>query len=94
MKDKSEIEIDNVRLDIIGRCHVLFGKDIEFMDSFFSGKNALPEDTTPIQYFAESIKLLANCNLIVFAEGWEDTRGCKLEHKVAKEYNLPIWYID
>ena len=26
--------------------------------------------------------------------GWENARGCKLEHEIAKAYNMPIVYLD
>ena len=44
----------------------------------------------PLECLAESLKLLANADIAVFAKGWESARGCKIEHICAKEYGLKM----
>lgn len=46
----------------------------------------------PLCFFAKSVEAMANCHAAYFCKGWETTRGCKLEHEVAKAYGLTIIY--
>jgi hypothetical protein len=32
------------------------------------------------------------CHAVYFAKGWEEARGCKLEHDVAVAYGMAIFY--
>lgn len=58
----------------------------EVVDSFF--ENA-PVGASPLWYLGESIKLLSTATLAYFAYGWEDARGCRIEHLCAEEYGIP-----
>lgn len=49
-------------------------------DDFTEGK------ATPVHYLAKSIEFIANVEGVVFMKGWENARGCKIEHQIAKEY--------
>ena len=62
-------------------------KSVEFIDSFFRepGKNSTDS-------LGKSISLMSDADLVVFAPGWENARGCRIEHEVAKEYGIPIAY--
>ena len=42
----------------------------------------------PLWYIGESIKYLGEADVAFFAKGWEDARGCRIEHECAKEYNV------
>jgi len=46
----------------------------------------------PLCFLAKSIENMANCHTVYFCKGWENTRGCKIEHDVAKAYGLEIIY--
>lgn len=37
---------------------------------------------------------LAGCKLVIFCQGWEKSRGCRFEHRVAVENNIPRIYLD
>lgn len=45
-----------------------------------------------------SIEVLAKADLAVFMNGWENARGCRIEHQAAKNYSIPTlelnsyWY--
>ena len=50
-------------------------------------------DVKKWEYFMRaSIKLLMDCDQIYMLEGWEDSRGAKLEQKIAKELAMPSMY--
>lgn len=46
----------------------------------------LSEDRSPIYYLAKSIELLDQADAVVFMRGWQDARGCRIEHQIAKDY--------
>lgn len=46
----------------------------------------------PLYYLAKAIEKMALCDAVYFCKGWEDARGCRIEHEAAKEYGLDIIY--
>jgi hypothetical protein len=46
----------------------------------------------PVHFLAHSIEKMSRCNMVYFAEGWENARGCQIEHEVALQYGLDILY--
>ena len=45
-----------------------------------------------IYYLSKSIESIGKVDGIVFAKGWENARGCRVEHQVAHEYGKIIFY--
>ena len=33
---------------------------------------------------------MSDADLVVFMDGWQDSRGCKLELELAKQYEVPF----
>lgn len=62
-------------------------EEIEVIKSFFE---SAPTDATPLWYLGESLKLLGTADFAVFAPGWQDYRGCRIEHDAATQYGIPI----
>ena len=46
----------------------------------------------PICFLAKSIENMSLCHKAFFAKGWENARGCKIEHEVALQYGIEIIY--
>jgi hypothetical protein len=46
----------------------------------------------PLHYLSKAILKMSECDAVYFMEGWQNARGCKIEHTIAKEYNLTIIY--
>lgn len=44
----------------------------------------------PVFYLSLSIDLLSKADYVYFMDGWKEARGCKIEHRIAKDYNIPI----
>ena len=59
----------------------------ELIDSFIP---EAPASITPLWYLGESIKLLGSADVVVFAPGWENARGCRIERRCAEEYGIPM----
>ena len=46
----------------------------------------ISENKSPIYYLSKSIELLDQADAVIFMRGWQDARGCKIEHQIALEY--------
>ena len=46
----------------------------------------------PVCFLAMSLEKMSQCNIVYFAKGWENARGCKIEHEVALQYGLDVIY--
>lgn len=46
----------------------------------------------PLCFLAKSLERMADCHAVYFCKGWDETRGCKLEHEAAQAYGLDIIY--
>jgi len=46
----------------------------------------------PLCFLAKSLENMSLCHVVYFAKGWENARGCKIEHEAAKAYGLEIIY--
>ena len=90
MRDKTDIEIKEEREAIIDITKSKYGEDVEIIDSFLEG---VPHEAKPLYYLGESFKLLSTADLAVFANGWEEARGCSMEHKACLEYGIEILYV-
>ena len=87
MKGLSNKEIESKRAEAIKEIKAWLGEDVEIIDSFF--KDA-PADAKPLWYLAESIHLLATADYAYFVEGWQNARGCIIEHLCASTYGISI----
>ena len=85
MRGKSDEEILAEREKAIKVAQELVGEPVEVIDSFFQ---SAPADARPLWFLGKSLELLANADVAYFAEGWQDARGCRIEHECAKEYGI------
>lgn len=46
----------------------------------------------PLCFLAKSLENMSLCHAAYFCKGWENARGCKLEHDAAVAYGLEIIY--
>ncbi len=44
-------------------------------------------EVSPIFYLAKSIEFLDKADAIIFMKGWENARGCIIEHEIATKYH-------
>lgn len=87
MNGKSDKEILDERNRLIAEAEERSGEKFEVLETFFRGA---PADATPLWYLGESLKLLGTADFAVFAPGWQDYRGCRIEHDAAVAYGIPI----
>ena len=87
MKDKTNDEIERERERAIRIATELIGEPVEVIASFF--KDA-PHDARPLWFLAKSLELLSTADVVYFADGWRDARGCMIERECAVQYGVPI----
>ena len=46
----------------------------------------------PLCFLAKSLENMSLCHAAYFCKGWENARGCKIEHDAAVAYGLQIIY--
>ena len=65
-----------------------------FTDEWYSSK-AMEERGVvqiPLCFLAKSLENMSFCHVAYFCKGWENARGCRIEHEAAKAYRLEIMY--
>ena len=87
MRDKTDKEILELRKQIAEGVKQFTGEDLEVIDSFF--KDA-PHEAKPLWFLAKSLELLSSADCVYFGEGWQDYRGCRIEHECAVQYGIDI----
>lgn len=43
-------------------------------------------------YMRRSIRIMLSCEAVYMLAGWEDSRGARFEHHIAKQLNMTIHY--
>ena len=43
-------------------------------------------------YLSESLKVMSMCDAVYCCKGWDQARGCMIEHQTAESYGLDILY--
>lgn len=46
----------------------------------------------PLCFLTKSLENMSLCHAAYFCRGWEQARGCRIEHEAAKSYGLEIIY--
>ena len=46
----------------------------------------------PLCFLAKSLENMSLCHAAYFCKGWENARGCKIEHDAAVAYGLEVLY--
>lgn len=91
MRGKTDEQIESEREDLIAIAKAVYAGrgEVEVIDSFFKGGLNVPAGTKALLYhLSKSLELLATADVVIFAEGWRDARGCRIEHECAKQYGV------
>lgn len=88
MRGKSDTEILRKRNEIIEEMRAQFGEDVEVIQSFIPCEGAPDGSNAALWYLGRSFQFLAQADIAYFAEGWEDARGCQMEHLAACKYGI------
>jgi len=85
MKGKSDEEILAEREKAISKVQEMVGEPVEVIDSFF---RSAPADARPLWFLGKSLELLSTADVAYFVDGWQEARGCRIEHECAVEYGV------
>lgn len=85
MNGKTDEEILAEREKAIAEAQKMVGEPVEVIESFFQ---SAPVDARPLWFLGKSLELLSTADVAYFAAGWQDARGCKIEHTCAVEYGI------
>lgn len=87
MRGKTDDEIIYEREHAIQKAQEFLGEQVEVIDSFFQ---SAPVNTKPLWYLAKSLELLSTADVAYFAPGWDEARGCRIEHEAALAYDISV----
>lgn len=96
MAGKTDEEIIAIRDKAIAN---LTSKGYEIVNTLFTdewySKEKMEERGVvqiPLCFLAKSLENMSKCHAAYFCKGWEQARGCKIEHDAAVAYGLDIIY--
>lgn len=96
MAGKTDEEIVTTREKVIS---ILEEKGYEVVNTLFTdewyNRDQMKERGVvqiPLCFMAKGIENMCLCHAVYFCKGWEDARGCKIEHAIAIAYSLEVLY--
>ena len=85
MRGKTKEQIQSERAALVEE---LTGQGYEVVDTVLPDfKN---EGNIPVKYLAKSLEFIADVDGVYFMDGWQDARGCRIEHQVCVDYGVKI----
>ena len=65
-----------------------------FTDDWYKSENMKKRGVVqiPLCFLAKSLENMSLCHAVYFCKGWEQARGCRIEHDAAVAYGLEIIY--
>jgi len=98
-KTKEEI-IDTRNLAILDFFHHINRKwntnkyKIVIVDNLQFDRRPTPEEgeLNHFDYLSTDIKLMKDIDYIIFAYGWQNSKGCNIEYQMAKTYGIPMYF--
>ena len=65
-----------------------------FTDEWYSKEKMAERGVVqiPLCFLAKSLENMSRCHAAYFCKGWQEARGCRIEHEAAVAYGLEIIY--
>lgn len=87
MRGRSTDDIITERKALVADAAVALQTDeVEVLDTYLNGYT----NKSPLRLLALALEKMADADAVIFAPGWRDARGCRVEHLAASEYGIPI----
>lgn len=94
MAGRSTWEIDDARNRAIAE---LERRGYEVVNTLFTREDEWFREMTrrgvvqiPLSFLAESLRSMSLCHAVYFCHGWQNARGCRIEHDAAVAYGLEV----
>ena len=84
MREKTIEEISAEREKLLERAGEYLKAPVELVG------NCLSHELSPLECLGESIKRMATADYVLFADGYENARGCEIEFTCAQKYDKKI----
>lgn len=96
MAGKSEEEIIATRTKAIEKLNSLGYEIVNtlFSDEWYTKASMSERGVVqiPLAFLSKSLENMANCHAVFFCDGWQNARGCRIEHSAAIAYNVTVIY--
>lgn len=86
-RDKAHAKLREMGYEFV---NTLF-TDEWYSDEAMEGRGVVQ---VPLCYLAKSLENMSLCHAAYFCKGWENARGCRIEHDAAVAYGLEVLYED
>jgi len=73
-----------------GLRHRLEELGYEVLDNLFTDKPTADVVNPKIYYLSKAVTLMTKADIMVFMDGWKESRGCRIEYDIAVSYGLMI----
>lgn len=74
---------------------VLEEQGYEVLDTVFESFDScdlIDLEHIALLHLGKSLEAMALCDAVYFCDGWQDKRGCRLEHQAASAYDIKALY--
>ena len=91
MRGLSDDEIKAARDAAFARIADMYaerGEDCQEVPNHFRNDGAA--QMRPLELLGKSIELMAHADVAAFAPGWQNARGCRIEHDCAVAYGVEV----
>ena len=86
-REKAKVELEKLSYEFV---NTLF-TDEWYSDEAMKARGVVQ---VPLCFLAKSLENMSLCHAAYFCKGWENARGCRIEHDAAVAYGLDIIYED
>ena len=90
MEGKTKEEIQRTREKTIRKLKEKYPEEELYFPETYFYFNFDFLNYSPVWFLGRDIQLLAAADAIYFVEGWENYKGCKIEHEISKLYGIKI----
>ena len=90
MKGKTRKEIEKEEKEMANLLFDKYKDNCEIISSIVENH----KEKSELECFSESILFMSMADVLAMGFGWENARGCKLEHEIAKAYGVPVIYLE
>ena len=96
MAGKTDEEIVKTREKAIAELETMGYEIVNtlFTDEWYSKEKMQERGVVqiPLCFLSKSLDNMSQCHAAYFCKGWENARGCRIEHEAAAAYGLEIIY--
>lgn len=89
MNGLSEEEIRKTMAECKKDAEKFLGEEFELVNNYITVYPNIAKHVG-LYYLGISLEIMARADLIYFAKGWENARGCRVEREAAVRYGLPM----